>query len=516
MTLRKSIGKAFYRMGDALALGYDAGESNKVRRDLGWSRSTPIDEDSLVSDRTRELIRLKASDLRRNNAIVAGIGERFAQFTVSTGIIPQARTSSKQWNKQAEDFWHEWSKICDIRRRATLWRLQWQAVSLRPIQGGMYIELLDNGQIRPIECERIRQPNKPDEAKAFTDGVKVHKDTGITLGYKVHSRDNQGQFSAKSTETYIEAENIIPVLTPPWRLDQVREIPDLAPIIPALQDIHEMNAATLATAKAQSHFVGVLKKIVGQGLNALPRGTVAAGPASRQNFKLDGLQILEAFPGEDLDMKVSPTPNAQHIPYIKMQLLLAAAALDVPYEFLTLDFSSADFSRMKAILLMVNRKIRCWQKWVADDMLQRLWNWRIAKAIKNGELPAAPTEDRNGLAISQWYKVDWQAPEEPWLDRQEANQADMLEWQMGLTPISIAVKRRGRDLEETLREKAANMKLAAEIEKENDLPEGSLIKAQIPGQTEPGATAKTEKKPDMPMQDDEDMDAKKKGNPDEQ
>jgi capsid protein len=186
---------------------------------------------------------------------------------------------------------------------------------------------------------------------------------------------------------------------------------------------------------------------------------------------------------EDDEWQEGHIPGAQHIPYIKMQLSLAAAALDVPYEWFTLDFATADFSRQKAILMLVNKAMRNWRGWLNESMNQRLWNWRIAKAIKAGELPAAPTENRNGFDVSQWWKVEWQAPEEVWTDRQEANQADMLEWQMGLVPLSTSAKRRGGDLEDRLRQKAEDLKLAAEIEDEYGLEAGTLIKAQIPGQT---------------------------------
>ena len=114
-------------------------------------------------------------------------------------------------------------------------------------------------------------------------------------------------------------------------------------------------------------------------------------------------------------------------------------------------------------------------------------------AIGDGELDPAPVDNRG---ISEWMHVEWQAPEEPWVDRQEANQADMMEWQLGLGTVSEFAKRRGKDLEEVLREKAGNIRLSHEIEKEFDLPAGTLIKAQIPGQTETPQNA-------IPAQDDE-------------
>jgi lambda family phage portal protein len=478
------LARAFYRIGDMAAAAYDAGErSNRFRKDLGWERRTSRDEDSAMGESSREITRQRCADLRRNNAIVAGVCNRIASFVVATGIIPQAKTKDPKWNKSAEQWYAEDSKVCDVRQRMNMRQLQWLAVSLRPTHGGLYFNFLDNGQVQPIECERIRQPQKESERKNCVEGVRIDPGTGIALAYCVHSRDKDGTFTGPHAETWVRRENMVPVVSPPWRADQVREIPDLAPVVPHLQDIHEMNQYTLNTAKAQSGYVGFLKKLGGLGMNSMPRGSVASPTVGqRQIFRQDWGQVLEGNPGDDLDLKVSPTPGTQHIPYMQMQLGFCAAALDFPYEFFTLDFSKCDYSRFKGVLLWVNKTCRPWRSWLNESWNQRHWNWRIAKAIKSGALPPAPTDDR---MVSEWYKVEWQAPEEPWVDRQEANQADMMAIQMGLDTGSRCAKRRGYDLEDIRRERAEEIKMTNAVAKEYQIDPGQLEKLQIPGQTEP-------------------------------
>lgn len=484
--MRAAIGRALWKIGDALALGYDGGEGSRMRKDLGWARAVARDEDSMLGpDKSRETLRLKATDLRRNNPIVAGVCERLASFTVGAGIHPQAATDDAKWNKAAEEYFAQRMKIIDCRGRASGWQLQRMCAGLRPTHGGLYFELLDSGQIRPIECERIRQPQDAATAKAFTDGVKVHKETGIRLGYMVHSRDESGGFGGKHAERYVDAANMLAVVTPFWRPDQVREVPDLAPVIPALTDIHEANLYTLATYKAQSGYIAFHKK-QGGAANAGVRGSTPAVGA-RQTFKKEWGEILQGLPGEDLDLKSSPTPNAQHIPYVKLCLTLAAPALDLPYEFFTLDFSGCDMSRQKAVLLMVNKAIRNWQAWLNETFNQRLWNWLIARAMKNGELAQAPVV--NG--VSQWFRVDWQAPEEPWTDRQEAQQSDLLECQMGLGTMFRAAKKRGYTFEDNLYDNADALAMVERVAREKGVDPAKLFIMQIPGQTAADAAKKT-------------------------
>jgi capsid protein len=121
--------------------------------------------------------------------------------------------------------------------------------------------------------------------------------------------------------------------------------------------------------------------------------------------------------------------------------------------------------------------------------MQAWWDWRVGlEVMQGGALYPAPPS---------WRRVEWQGPEEVWLDRQETAQADALEWQMGLGTMSRACKRRGHgDLRDALSEKADEIILSRQIEDEKGLERGILLQVQIPGQqpaSELIAAEKTEK-----------------------
>lgn len=473
------------RVWDAMCGAYDAADSLRYRQDLGWGKRTAQSEDTALSEPKLEDIRLKATDLKRNNPVVSGVANRIALFSVgSTGILPQCRTSDKGWNRAGEQWWAEYSLKCDSRERQSLYDLQYVSVGLRPIVGGVYYQLIDNGTIRPIECERIRQPQDSKLSKIFTQGVQTDPETGKIINYCVHTRAADGTFTGKHQEKIIPAEQMLKVIAPPWRIDQVREIPDLAPIIPTLQDLHEMNLYMLNTAKWQSQQLGFLKKAGGGGLNAFERGSSITSATARKEVKTDWGTLLEGLPGDEFDLKTPATPNQTHIPYVKYQYALCAAALNFPYEFLTLDLSGLDFSRQKGMLLLVNHACRPWKKWLVDTFLRPLWSWRIAMEMRpGGALAPAPAPQ----GVSEWNMVDWQCPEEPWIDRQEAQQADVLEVQAGLLTLSEASKRRGRDFEDTLRQKAKDIKLTEQIAAEEQIDSEKLVFMQIPGQVQKSA-----------------------------
>jgi lambda family phage portal protein len=493
--MRQILGRALLRMGEALALGYDSGEGSRMRRDLGWGRTTPRAEDNLLEDGTLSLTRQKAYDLRRNNGVVSGMCERVALFSVGAqGIQPQAKTSDKGWNRAGEQWWAEYCSRCDSRGRLSMYDMQWLAISMRPTHGGVYLQKLQDGRIYPIECERIRNPTKAEEAKGYCEGVKVDPITGRIKGWRVHSRDEKGGFTDKHPETDVPAESMIPVVHKPWRIDQVREVPDFAPIVPLLTDIHEMNTYMLNTTKWQSMPVAFMKRERGSGAIMSRTGTPSA--TTRQTFKTSWGEVYEGLPNEDIKMLSTNNPNGNHIPYVKLQMGMCAAAMSFPYEFFTLDLSTLDFSRQKGMLLLVNFAIRAWQKWLIDSMLQPLWAWRVGMAMRpGGELAVAP---KKSDGTNDWINVEWQCPEEPWIDRQESMQADVMEIQAGLGTLGRAAKKRGHDLEDVLREKAAEEKLITEIAKENNMSAEKLSFMQIPGQVmenqKPGAAKPAEPK----------------------
>ena len=462
--------------------GYTAGESSPLRKDLGWSKRVPCDEDNMVGpDGTRELISMTAIDLRRNGAD-NGVCDRIAAFALgATGMRPQAVTDSDDWNTAAEDWWnYEYSPACDSRQRLSMWQMQWQAVSLRPTMGGVYWQLLGDGTIRPIETERIRQPHSAEAKKGCTDGVRTDRATGHILGYWVHSRDDSGQFPLGKDGTYVKAENMIAVIRPPWRPDQVREIADFAAIVPRVRDLDDANKFTLNTMKTQSKLFGALETAGGAGMNSGVRGATSNTVGERKRFQLDGNEILHLNQGEKLDMKSSPTPSATHIPYMQMQSGLASAGIGYPYEFFTFDFSHCDFSRMIAVVGLINMASGIWRAWLAES-LTKLWNWRIALAMRDGVLPLAPL-DKNG--VSQWKLVDWQGPADFVFDRQKEVQADTLEFQMRQTTMSMAARRRGKDYVDILRQQARDYKTEKRVADEEGVPEDIIHpKAQIPGQT---------------------------------
>lgn len=166
-----------------------------------------------------------------------------------------------------------------------------------------------------------------------------------------------------------------------------------------------------------------------------------------------------------------------------------------------LDFSVGGAGNNRAALLQTHRTFDTWQAWLVDKMLSRVWNWRIAKAIKAKDIPPAPVDSRG---YSEWYKVEWQPPEYGWIDPQKESAANLADFKMGARSLSNITRKQGKDAEDVLMEKgkdiAAAMRIASEINKASgtNITWRDLIDVSLPGQNAPAQEKNSDEQSDEP------------------
>ena len=467
------------------AAGYDAAEDSRHQPRLPWNRTVGRDEDSMVGKYDRNKLRQKCRNLRRNDSITAGICERFSDNVVGGGITPQAKTSDGAWNEKAESLWANWSKVCDVRQRVTMTQIQKLMVEERLISGDLGFVMTDGGQLQPIEGERIVTPSKMEKLGNIVDGVKISPKTGIALGYYVFGRDARGAVDPSSKNyDFVPSKNFIYYMKPN-RFDQVRGIPELAPVVNSVQYVHDLQLATLEKAKMDSYNAWFITRDNPSGPGNLGARNSSKGvDANTYENQLSGKTIYGKT-GDSAVSLASNTPNPQYVAFMEKSLRIIGSALGLPYEFVLLDFSKGSFSSSRAALLQTYRTFEGWQQSIALPM-QRIWNWRIAKAVKAGILPQAPV---GADGFSELWKVDWSFPEFGWVDPQSESQANLLDYQLGTQTITQLNRKKGRDVEDVFNEKGKEIVYAQKAaDAANDeagitLTWRDFISAQIPGQT---------------------------------
>lgn len=447
---------------------YDAGNATRHRPTRAGRVSHAQDEDSAVKPYGREQLRLECRDIRRNNPVGKSICDRLVSCVGGREIIPQAKTSDNEWNRKAEKFFGNYSKVCDYRRRIVLKDFIDLIINSSLTDGELGIVLMKNGQIAPVEAERIRTPtNMTVGAGAgyrIVDGVMV-ANSGQKMRYYVHNRNEAGFFDGNSFTAY-ESDQFWHILRAGFRADMVRAVPDLASIVNPVKDIERYKTSLVLKAENEAKDFYIVKNQAGAvpvsqnprkyGLNADGTGTAPTVNGSPvENISTGEIKYLKT--GEDLERIGSNTPSSNAIPFIQGNLRIICPAIGLPYEVAMMDFSRSNYSVSRTALLQLRDTVESWQFYIVNQFLQRLWNWRIAKAIKDGDLPQAPT-DEDG--ISEWYKVVWQTPRLPSADPMKDAQSTMLEITAGVNTNTEWAMKRGRDLEDVMTEKQNDIMLA--------------------------------------------------------
>jgi lambda family phage portal protein len=430
------------------------------------------DEDSTVDAYDRHVYRSILHDLYRKDATLRSVVDRIATAVVGSGIYPQAKTSSQEWNKEGEAYFNNWSLICDARQRAVLVDIQKQMVIAKLLDGSFGMILTDSYQLQTIEAGRLLTPNNLRDANFISDGIKLNKN-GIAVGYYVAKRGKDGRPDADLTEF---------VLAPYYihcyeqkRPDMIHGQPDLAPVVETLTKLDRLSRATIQKANIEaSNALAILSKqqasiqiknLGDKNVTGEPNRNVAG---NTQIEKTDIGTIWRLKPDEDVKFLEGKTPHETYATFRKELIRSICSAVGISYEFALLDFTASNGDRSG--LLLTQKSIEGYQNWIARYM-RRIWNWRIAAAIKNGELSPAPL-DANG--VSEWYKVEWQYPDFSWvLDPNRESVNNQINYAMGTTTIADIVHKQGQEVEDVLARKAKEISLAHRLaQEENKLNKG--------------------------------------------
>lgn len=418
----------------AMSLGYDIGTTNRFRKLWAHSRSANQAEDQQWGSYDRENAILECMDLWRNDEIAHGICSRFIDHVVGVGgIRPQANTSSKAWNEEAEAYQAQRSKIVDYRQRpgCDMVGVQRMAVLARLLSGDIFFELMDSpwAQLNPVEGLLVRTPPDKQSARVI-EGCEVNAGGMITGYYICPRNENGGVDSSKATRR--DRRDVFHVSAPAFRPDMLRGIPELAAVGNKLRDYGETDTYIVNTLKNQS--LRLYKaKTNGGPANMNKRNMVVRTDSDGQQQLIETNewgQIVHLKPNEDMTEFTSQTPNPQVVEYLKHELMAIACCLNLPLEFAILLFTSGSYSAQRLSALAAKQTFQRWNEWLVTGFCQRDWNWSIAKAIKGKLLPKAPVDARG---VSEWWKVQWSRPYLEMIDPQAETAAHRERYQLGVS-----------------------------------------------------------------------------------
>ena len=461
---------------------YDA--AIKDRRTAHWRTANQSADLSLLSN--ADIVRARVRDLVRNNAYAAGILRTIVRNVVGPGIKPQAMVlkgsirrpdePDDKFNKAAELLWNRWQKRADVTGRMSFYEIQ--RLALREVHeaGEILVHFVrseDRSRPLPFALELIEADRLADDT-LFSRSLNVDTGNEVRRGIEINAAGEPVAYWI-----YPKHPNDINTFaTKPVRMDageflhlfksdrvgQTRGISTFAPIVRWLKDLHFYLENELQSSAVASCFSVAIKTVdggAGGGLN----DSIDADSTDTDGNQFEYLQpgmVARLLPEEEIEV-INPTrQNSSSEAWINLMIRSMAVGVGLSFERLSRDYSKTNFSSNRASDLEDRREFRPEQDWLITHLCEPVWNRFIVSAVLHGA-DGFPGEFSLLENFEKWTAASWQPPGWEWVDPQKEAKASEIALGSCLTTLKDELGKRGKDLRETLEQKAREKKMMDEL-----------------------------------------------------
>ena len=481
--------------------------SQEVSRLAGGLRGTLsnwlVRRNSSYSARTeRRVIADRAEDLAANDTHAASGIDSIATNTIGTGLNPQSRPNAKilgwddqqtrDFQSQAEWAWYIWQSESDAAGRISFWQNCLVAIRSLLIKGEFFrIPLMINRSgrtfslaLQSVDPIRVYTPSDLTERKNIHDGVVVGK-YGIPKAYYVANPDtsfinydlNSNDF-ARVRARAGHRPGMIHVFIAKTE-EQVRGVSILAPAMKFFKDLNDYLDFELVGAIIASSFPVFIETVdpsgtadtLGNAFNQM----ATAEEKTRFHETAPGT-VLYGNANEKPHVLKSDRPGNSFEPFVERILRAIGAAIGMPYEVISKDFSKTNYSSARAALLEAWRVFAVYQKWMIDGFCQPVWNMVLEEAWLRGmiKLPAGSPDWYD--AVHAYTRAGWIPPRRGHVDPLKEVKANILAIQHNISTLaSVTAEVGGGDYESNLQQRKNERDLEKELE---IIPPADLAKQQ--------------------------------------
>ncbi|WP_322999970.1 phage portal protein [Castellaniella sp.] len=442
----------FGRTSKPLASTHEAaGTGRRLRAWLPWD-SSPRREHMRLA-----LLRARARDAYRNNAIARAAIDRMTSDFIGTGVSPKPMAKSEDVRMRLIDSWEAWSLECDADGQTDFYGLQTLALHAM-FESGEVLALLEPDdatgiplKIRLIESDHLPFKNETlSNGHRIIDGIELDK-RGRRVAYWLHPNHPGDLNLTNNDPVRVEAHRVLHLFEA-TRPGQLRGVPVLAPVLVRLKDLDEFDDAQLIRQKIANLFVGFITRPAPDPLSQ-PLGPdnqpLPAEPSEQPALEFEPGLLQELNDGEDVTFSEPPGAPSGYREFTRAQLHIVSAALGLPYPFLTGDYSDINDRVVRVAINEYKRRAMALIRNVLVpkfcEPIRRAW---VDAAVLAGELPT----NQRDLKLTRWTPHGW-----AYIQPVQDIQADVLAINNKLKSRSEALLERGYDAELIDREIAADL-----------------------------------------------------------
>ncbi|HRE45617.1 MAG TPA: phage portal protein [Terricaulis sp.] len=452
---------------------------------LRWWKPTLASADrEYLSERATIVAR--ARELDRNNAIITSARRRRVNAAVGSGWHITAQVDgaalgftpedTARINRRIEQLWREYATSHtfepDAQRQLTFGGLLRTAARSLFIDGEAFGHLAWSPReacstwatrLDIIDTDRVSNPDGAIDEDTRRAGIELDPNTRAPIAYYVRERHPNDVGVDTAAPTWRRIPRWTPWGRPNFlhvydrdRPGQTRGLSNIVAALSRVKGFEKYDESTLANAALQAMMIGVVKSNAGPsavsenfGVDDLRdfHGRRAARYGDDQQITLDGGINLPVLPPEDeLQLFTQGREVASFEAYMRTNIRLIAACVGSTYEETSMDYSTTNYSSMRAAFIPQWQETLTMQTLLRDQMAQPFYVAWLEEAIETGrvELPLDAPDFWDNLHA--YTRCRWITPGKGYIDATKEIQATAMEMEnLLLSPFDAAAEQ-GRDL----------------------------------------------------------------------
>lgn len=427
---------------------YDA--ASPGRRTSSWSRNRG--DANATASVASPILRVHARDLLRNNAWARKARSVVVNSMIGTGAQPRVAAKNAADKQAAQDVWRAWANTtdCDANGRTNFAGLEQLIAGALFSDGEVFIRRRwrrpEDGLALPFQLQLLeadfldhtKNELRGREGGRIINGVE-HDAIGRVVAFWFFDEHPGNHLAVASVSRRVAATEVIHVFRQE-RPGQVRGVSWLAAAIVGLHDLDEYEDAEMLKQKIAACFAGFVTEVNG---DVTPIAGATVDPQTNQRVEsFEPGMIAHLPPGRDV--KFATPPTAVDTAFTVRALRKLAAGLEITYEDLTGDYSSATYSSARMGRLVHQGAVASWQyTLLAPQLHTRVWAWVMDGAVLSN-------------LVREPLGAEWTFPPLPAIEPDKEVLTDMRAVRAGFKSLSGVLRERGEDPETLLGEVVAD------------------------------------------------------------
>ncbi|KVD76994.1 portal protein [Burkholderia sp. ABCPW 14] len=415
------------------------------------------------------LMRHRARDAIRNDPWAKTAIARLVSNTIGSGIQAHPKHPDDAVRRQQKQLWDDSAEEIDADELFDMPGLQTLAARAFFSDGEVLVRRRlrspRDGLAVPLQVQLLEGDHLPVNKNArlphgeIINGVEFDDD-GRRVAYHLLTRHpgEYGRQTGDSTRTVrVPADEIAHVFLA-LRPGQVRGVPELSTVLLRLHSLDNFDDAVLFRQEVSNLFAGFIVKPQAE---LGPMGDPVSGAAVQYDddgfspvVSLEPGGMQELASGETVTFADPPGAGNDYAPFMRQQLMAAAASVGMPYEVLTGDLRDVNDRVLRVILNEFRRTVEQlqWNVFI-HQFCRKVWRWWVDACALSGAMPMPDYYRRR----RDYLRVRWVPQGWPYIHPVQDVTAKRMEIRAGLASRTGAVLARGDDPEQVDAENAADL-----------------------------------------------------------